>query len=354
MASSSTVVTYSPQSQSAAVQQPSQSPAVQQASQPRSVEQVKQNDVTRTPLAPSPGRFQHPRVAEILKRRSRNDFNLNSIYAVFTNAFALAFTFWGIGFFQQLSVDGTVSKNQLTMDSLERIDSWSGVQIATYINPTHPIWAIRAILVTNIVLACQPILPYFNKPDTIEDIPLTPSQRALLGLPRSQSNTPVGTAGTAKYITPPRYRRSSPSYTGTPQSNTTNRATYTDSPASTSRHTLGFSPSQNTFGTPTRRASGSPFSGASPLFSKAVMNQKGNSDWTESTRSLLGGNVSTNSFNSTLRRSQSLRDRRQEPGTPSPITREKTRVNIQPGLNYKWLYDKGLKVGKNGAVEYDR
>lgn len=237
---------------------------------------------------------------------------------------------------------------------LDIVDSITGQQVSAFINPAHPIYAIRLILLTNIFFACRPLLPYFSKNDTIEDIPLTPSQRALLGLPRSRTSTAIGTAGTAKYITPPRYRKSSPSLAGTPQSSVTQRATYSESPISTSRHTVGFSPTQHGFGTPTRRTSGSPYSG-SPLFSQAVMNQKHeSSNWTESTRSMLAGNVSTSSFNSSLKRSQSLRDSRQEPGTPSPSGREKSRVNVQPGFNYKWLYDKGLKVGKNGVVEYDR
>lgn len=41
-----------------------------------------------------------------------------------------------------------------------------------------------------------------------------------------------------------------------------------------------------------------------------------------------------------------------EPGTPSPGAKERTKVKLEPGLNYKWLYEKGLKVGKNGSIEY--
>lgn len=229
---------------------------------------------------------------------------------------------------------------------------------------------VRLVLLSNIYFALRPVLPYVSKPDPIEDIPLTPSQRALLGLPRSQSNTPSSQAGEvpANYITPPRYRRSSPSpFAGTPQSNGTgNRsisAHYSASPMSTSRFAIGFSPTpQQPSGTPSRRLSGSPFSPSSPLFNKRFLSPVArhevmpNADFSESTRSLLDGATSVNSFQSSLKRSQSMRERGRpqahEPGTPSPSAREKSKVNIQPGLNYKWLYEKGMKVGKNGTIEY--
>jgi len=43
---------------------------------------------------------------------------------------------------------------------------------------------------------------------------------------------------------------------------------------------------------------------------------------------------------------------KREPGTPSPSSRERSKVNVQPGLNYKWMYEKNAKVGKNGSIEY--
>lgn len=229
---------------------------------------------------------------------------------------------------------------------------------------------VRLFLLANIYVALRPVLPYVIQQDSVEDIPLTPSQRALMGLPRSQSGTPSSQAGagTASYVTPPRYRKSSPSpFAGTPQSNGTgNRsisANYGASPVSTSRFAVGFSPiPQQASGTASRRLSGSPFSPSSPLFNKrflspAARNEAAsNADFTEPTRPHFDGATSTSSFQSTLRRSQSMRERGRpqahEPGTPSPSTREKNRVNIQPGLNYKWLYEKGAKVGRNGNIEY--
>lgn len=209
----------------------------------------------------------------------------------------------------------------------------------------------RLLCVVNIYLALRPALPYVKKSDKIEDIPLTPSQRALLGLVPIQSSTPK----TPIYVTPPRYMRSSP-YLGTSQtSQTSDKRSVSVNYASQSmpRFSPAASQQQNS-PTPSRRLSGSPFS-SSPLYNKTLANPnlqnnlRLQNDFTESTRSLLSGRESTGAFaGSSLRRSQSMR----EPGTPSPSAKERSKVKVEPGINYKWLYEKGLKVGKNGTVEY--
>lgn len=307
---------------------------------------------TMSAVSPSPGRFRHPRMAEIAKRRSAASFTSKNIQTVLLNAVVLIGTFLANSWAYPL-LDALVHNAHLDTIALD-----SSMMLNL----------VRLILASNIYFALRPVLPYVSSSDPIEDIPLTPSQRALLGLPLSQSNTPGSARGgtEASYITPPRYRRTSPSpFAGTPLSNGTDRrsvsANYSASPLSTSRYTVGFSPTpQQPTTTPGRRFSGSPFSPSSPLFSKALINSSSvgdiaqNADFTESTRSLLAGNTSTSSFQNSLRRSHSMRERgrQQEPGTPSPGMRDKNKVNVQPGLNYKWLYEKGLKVGKGGNIEY--
>lgn len=293
-------------------------------------------------MSPSPGRFRHPRITEIAKRRSAASFTSKNVQTVILNMAVLLGTF--------LTSDWTRPMLDTMMQNAH-LDTIA-LDASLVLN------ILRLVLLFNIYFALRPVLPYLNVSDSIEDIPLTPSQRALLGLPRSQSNTPTS------YITPPRYRRTSPSpFTGTPQSGGTDRRSvsgnYSASPLSTSRYTVGFSPTpQQPTTTPGRRFSGSIFSPSSPLFSKTLVNPSSlgdiaqNADFTESTRSLLAGNISTGSFQSSLRRSYSMRERGREPGTPSPGAREKTKVSVQPGLNYKWLYEKGLKVGKGGNIEY--
>ena len=51
---------------------------------------------------------------------------------------------------------------------------------------------IRLLLLFNIFLALRPKIAYLNNRDldAMQDIPLTPSQRALVGLPPSRTTTP--------------------------------------------------------------------------------------------------------------------------------------------------------------------
>ena len=305
-------------------------------------------DVKRT-QAPSPGRFQHPAINEVAKRTAATTFTTRDLELVAGNVAVLVLTF--------------VSTRWIDF-VLDLIVGYTGLD-AIPVDRAIILLGVRTILLANTFIALRPILPYFRKPVEINDISLTPSQRALLGLPPAEGKASQEQKDGGSYITPPRYRRSSPSpFAGTPQSGGSDKrsisANYSASPLSTSRHTLGFSPTpQQGSATPGRRASASSFAQSSPLFRKTLSNSTSlnelNPDFTESTRSLLAGNASTSSFNSTLRKSYSARDspiKQPEPGTPSPNTRERSKVNLQPGLNYKWLYERGLKVGRNGAPEF--
>ena len=230
----------------------------------------------------------------------------------------------------------------LTRYRFSWLESVSGQNVSRIVHPSWILNAGRFVFCSNMYFALRPVLPFVAKSDDFQDIALSKSQRALLGLPPSQTDI-----ATAEYITPPRYRKSSPGgRLPTPQSDATNRAAYSGSPLSKSRYTVGFSPTpQHGSSTLTRRLSGSPYSAASPLSNKAYARQKAaqdpyaNHDFTESTRSLLAGNVSTSSLQNSMRRSHSMRDwsRAPEPGTPSPSAKERSKLDLQPGLNYKWL-----------------
>lgn len=208
---------------------------------------------------------------------------------------------------------------------------------------------LRAGLCANIIRHLRPAIPYISKQDSFSDIPLTPSQRALLGLNPSTQPTPASAASGVHYITPPKYRRLSGSFSGTPGGSATPdrrsiSANYSDSPLSTSRYTVGFSPTPQSV----RRASGSPFSAsptASPLFHKAVNHssqQAPEIDFSASTQSF---GLSTGNG---LGRSQSLRERSRreslDPASPTPGTKS---PQLVPGVNYKWLYEKGRKIPKS-------
>lgn len=105
----------------------------------------------------------------------------------------------------------------------------------------YAILIVQAIACWNIFAALYPLV---RGKDDLSDIPLTPTQRALLGLgPASRPATPG-----SHYITPPRYSRST-----TPRSRSASGSPYSDSPLSGYGGTAtGASPS------------------ASPLFQKAM------------------------------------------------------------------------------------
>jgi nucleoporin POM34 len=164
----------------------------------------------------------------------------------------------------------------------------------------------------------------------MSDIPLTPSQRKLLGLePASMPATPG-----SSYITPPRYARS------TPRSSSTRAAVFGSSPVdrSASGSPISGSPlaGRGIQGSPYGMSGyGTPPPNRSPLVRKAVEGRRwssGASGLRESiSRSeLLGLNESTSSV----------------PGSPSPSGQR----NASVGLNSKWLYQRGKGRPSGGSL----
>jgi hypothetical protein len=172
-------------------------------------------------------------------------------------------------------------------------------------------------------------------------------------------------------VTPPRYRRQSASqWTNGSSISSSIRdndrrsisANYSGSPLSTSRYNLGFSPSSSQSTIARRTTSGSSFSlspTTSPLFQKAIANQNATQHQLTHPQPLdldaesqiyppLRSNASPFSA-SGLGRSQSMRERARpkreslDANSPSPTRRPK----IVPGLNYKWLYDKGRTLPRS-------
>lgn len=156
-------------------------------------------------------------------------------------------------------------------------------------------------------MALVPLL----KKDDFSDIPLTPGQRKLLGLPASSAPPTPG----SQYATPPKYAR-----TQTPLSNSgspTPRSIYSDSPLSGKGSPVAGS------------LTGSPFSPiASPLLHKAMgggLNMPRRQSY--GSNSPLGMSVSKMSLSSEM------------PGTPSPSGVRGASV----GLNNRWLFEKGRR-----------
>jgi len=167
------------------------------------------------------------------------------------------------------------------------------------------------LLLYNISIA---VLPLFKKQDDLADIPLTPTQRALLGL--DPNATPPLTPGT-QYITPPRYPRSP-----TPRN---------ISPASRSVSSRGTPQSRK--GSP---ALGGDSPSASPLWQKIMGHGKDTSRrYSYGSPSPLGPGLGGNE-----------RSVLGAPNTPSPTAGRGATV----GLNSKWLYEKGRRSSGGWSV----
>ncbi|KAL5356631.1 high-temperature-induced dauer-formation protein-domain-containing protein [Aspergillus floccosus] len=219
-----------------------------------------QPDESRTP-----GKWRHPQMNEIVRRQNAGTFGDRNIKKLVWNGGAL-FATWVFG-------------NSFKSYSL-RLQKSS--KVATY--PDVTLLILQLIFVMNIVIALYPL---FRPKDDLSDIPLTPTQRSLLGL--DPSVTPPVTPGTT-YITPPKYRLSA--------SRTASPASKTGSPLSRSASASGH-----------RLSSGGSFSpSSSPLFHKAIAN--GGRD---------SGRRPSFGSSSLFDRSSPFRESSIGPATPSPM-----------------------------------
>ena len=189
-----------------------------------------------------------------------------------------------------------------------------------FTSPTLHLLTTPALLITSLVLLYNLLtaaLPLMRPPDNLNDIPLTPTQRALLGL--DPNATPPLTPGTT-YITPPRYPRSPTprSLSGTPRS------------------------VSGSAGTPGSRK-GSPYSGigatdrgdsptASPLWQKTREVARRGSYGSPSPLGMSMGMSGVGERGVLGRQS----------GTPSPTSGMAGR-GATVALNSKWLYEKGRR-----------
>jgi nucleoporin POM34 len=173
---------------------------------------------------------------------------------------------------------------------------------------TWTYYILQLVFAYNIILACWPL---FRVKDDLSDIPLTPAQRKLLGLPPSSKPPTPG----SQYITPPRYARTPTPLSGSPAS----KGTYSNSP-------ISGSPGQG-------NRSESPFSpSASPLLHKAI-----------GAAGLNGARRHSYGSASPLWPGASRMSGLEMPGTPSPTTTKGASV----GLNNRWLYEKGRRNSGN-------
>ncbi|KAF2170965.1 hypothetical protein M409DRAFT_63971 [Zasmidium cellare ATCC 36951] len=246
-----------------------------------------------TPIRANQNGWIHPRMDEIIRRRSATNFDGRNMKNILLSAGFLLVTFFVPG---------------LLYDILPH--QWSRL-IHPY--PVYVLWIARLLLLVNIGVATAPL---WRTPDACEDIPLTPSQRELMGLP--PMSRPATPQEKEQYVTPPRFSRSN-----TPRSASSSvRAEVSGSPLSgrgTPLDNTGSFLRTSPFDSQ-RRTSGS----LSPLAAGSALKSGGSERRRLSYTSNRSSPLSVSEFDS----SGSLQ-------TPTKGTKSSM------GLNNKWLYEKG-------------
>jgi nucleoporin POM34 len=261
---------------------------------------------------PPPGTWRHPKLDEIARRQSASIFSQSNLRRAIISIISLALTFYIPSL---LPTWAKLVATQILLTGQAVYESHRSIppkELEPYM--TYAMHAVRALLLTNLFFTLSPL---WARKDELEDIPLTPSQRKKLGLgPSSAPATP----GSAQYITPPRYARS------TSRSASSSRAA-----------TVGSTYRE-------RSPSGSPING-SPLAGRGVGNTSiwgtgsspSGSPWVrkavEGRRLSSGGRLPSGS---PLSKELALDDSLRVQGTPTPAGG--SRASVQ--LNSKWLYQK--------------
>jgi nucleoporin POM34 len=178
---------------------------------------------------------------------------------------------------------------------------WDYVNYGTYALITLPLY--------NIALNVWPLV---RAKDDLSDVPLTPAQRQLLGLPPSSAPPTPGSV----YSTPPRYSRT-PSASGSPAS----RRSFSSSPTS------NLSPSIPATPTPAGNNTAGFMSPGNQLLQKAMLGAR---------RSSLGS-LGSPSPKGSISTGASIFGNGSESPSPSPAGKRSS-----VGLNSKWRYDKGM------------
>jgi len=266
--------------------------------------------VKKTPqITESPGNWKHPRLAEITRRQSA---------AVFTeaNVRTIAYNFVALGIVLVAKLLGAKYPwlNRLWVTTLPWSIHGNGpadascLRVGESFRKQYAAWVWLVLYLVPLINIGVATMPLFRKRDVMNDIPLTPAQRTLLGLPPSSVPATPGSV----YSTPPRYSRT-PSMSGSVGSN----KSYASSPLSGRG-----SPA------PGGKLGGSPYSPAgSPLLQKAV------------TGGLNGARRSSFGSGSPLGAATGSSLFKDIGSTPSPTAAKRSSV----GLNSKWLYERGRR-----------
>jgi nucleoporin POM34 len=287
---------------------------------PRRLPATPSGSRTNTPTK-TPGRtgWIHPRMDEVLRRRNATNFDTTNAKTILFSVGVMLLSLYVPNATRAMCVyqSHCVENKGLTIYSFP--SSWLHA-VSPY--DTYTLWSIRLFLALSVLMSAMPLL---RTPDACEDIPLTPQQRKLLGLP--PMSRPATPQEKEQYVTPPRFSRS-----GTPRSSSSSiRAEASDSPLSGRGTPLGSSafrsPSSNSL---LRTNSGSP--------SLLSGGEKRRLSYTGQRSSPMSESLWDSSGTSTLGL-----------GTPSKTGNNKASV----GLNNKWLYEKG-RASPTGGMKGSR
>ncbi|UKZ83440.1 hypothetical protein TrVFT333_011249 [Trichoderma virens FT-333] len=243
--------------------------------------------ITPATATDSPGTWRHPRLDEITRRRDATNFSEKNVRRIAYNIVALL-AMWSLQLLAKFKLDA-----QMLPKPFRLYLGWA--------------WFLAQLLpFIQIGMAC---LPLIRPKDELSDIPLTATQRKLLGLDPSV----IPPTPDAKFSTPPRYSRT-PSIAGSVGS----RASYPVSPLEGRG-----SPISNSL----VQSFGGSVSSFSPIGSPLLQSVNSMSLKRPSFGSpgSFGASTSSNIFS--------------DPTSPSPSGGKRTSI----GLNNKWLYEKGRR-----------
>ncbi|KAI1169324.1 nuclear pore complex component-domain-containing protein [Nemania serpens] len=245
-----------------------------------------------TPITESPGTWRHPRIQEISRRRRESTFTDKNLYRLTWNSGAVVTLFFLRFVFGLSPIKSFVPRPLLGYEPIL-------------------FYLILLLPAYNIAINSMPLI---RGRDNLADIPLTPGQRKLLGLPPSGAPPTPGSV----FSTPPRYAR-----TPSAQGSAVSRRSFSSSPV------LTRSPSNQ--GSPTPVGNGSGLASPSPhiLLQKAMLGAR---------RSSLGSMGSPSPLRSGVLSGASIFGSSPESPSPSPAGKQSS-----VGLSNKWRYNKGMR-----------
>lgn len=244
-----------------------------------------------SPALSTPGRWQHPRMDEVVRRQSATTFDRRNTRRILWNAVFIVASLVASTIFYAVYVQSCERSTRQMLTHARVPVPWAR-SLEPY--PFYLLSVVRLFFLANIAFACTPLL---RQPDPCEDIPLTPTQRKLLGLP--PMSRPATPQEQQQYTTPPRYSRSV-----TPRS------------SSSSLHA---------------QTSGSPMSARTTPIPA--------SPYASAQRTPSGGAEARRlSYNSTRSSPLSISEF-DAAGSVSTPTKTNSRASVS--LNSKWLYEKG-------------